>query len=42
MDTAVHLAIDGWSSPLTASFLGIVVFWRQDGRLWRSVLEFIQ
>ncbi|CUA77267.1 Putative AC transposase [Rhizoctonia solani] len=41
MDTGVHLAIDGWSSPLTASFLGVVVFWRTGPTLWRSVLEFI-
>ncbi|KEP49957.1 hAT family dimerization protein [Rhizoctonia solani 123E] len=38
---AFHLAIDGWSSPLTASFLGIVVFWREGGKLWRSILEFV-
>ncbi|EUC59335.1 hypothetical protein RSOL_308600, partial [Rhizoctonia solani AG-3 Rhs1AP] len=41
METGVHLAIDGWSSPLTASFLGVVVFWRTGSTMWRSVLEFI-
>ncbi|KAG8769320.1 hypothetical protein FRC12_005039 [Ceratobasidium sp. 428] len=41
IDTAMHLAIDGWSSPLTASFLGIIVFWRENGRMWSSILDFI-
>ncbi|KAG9097669.1 hypothetical protein FS749_005772, partial [Ceratobasidium sp. UAMH 11750] len=41
IDTAMHLAIDGWSSPLTASFLGVIVFWRQGGKLWSSILDFI-
>ncbi|EUC59470.1 hypothetical protein RSOL_314470 [Rhizoctonia solani AG-3 Rhs1AP] len=39
--TGAHLAIDGWSSPLTASFLGVVVFWRSGSTMWRSVLDFI-
>ncbi|KAG8777328.1 hypothetical protein FRC12_000433 [Ceratobasidium sp. 428] len=39
--TAMHLAIDGWTSLLTASFLGIVVFWHQGMMLWCSVLDFI-
>ncbi|KAF8593275.1 hypothetical protein BDV93DRAFT_447031 [Ceratobasidium sp. AG-I] len=42
MDIAFHLAIDGWSSPLTASFLGVIVFWFEEGKIWRCVLEFIQ
>ncbi|CAE6452312.1 unnamed protein product [Rhizoctonia solani] len=41
METGAHLAIDGWSSPLTASFLGVVVFWRSGSTMWRSVLDFI-
>ncbi|CAE6469526.1 unnamed protein product [Rhizoctonia solani] len=41
MDCGIHLAISGWSSPLTASFIGVVVFWREDAKIWHSVLEFI-
>ncbi|CAE6424423.1 unnamed protein product [Rhizoctonia solani] len=41
MGSGVHLAIDGWSSPLTASFLGIVVFWWDGAQIYRSILEFI-
>ncbi|CAE7097739.1 unnamed protein product [Rhizoctonia solani] len=39
--SGIHLAIDGWSSPLTASFLGIVVFWREGDKLHRAILEFV-
>ncbi|EUC59816.1 hypothetical protein RSOL_324140 [Rhizoctonia solani AG-3 Rhs1AP] len=41
MDCGIHLAISGWSSPLTASFIGIIVFWREEAKIWHSVLEFI-
>jgi hypothetical protein len=37
----MHLAIDGWTSPLVASFLGVIVFWRHNGVMWHSILEFI-
>lgn len=39
---ALHLAIDGWTSPQASSFLGVVVIWRDQERIWRSILEFIQ
>jgi hypothetical protein len=42
IDTAMHLAVDGWTSPLSASFLGIVVFWYEGAKIWSSILEFIQ
>ncbi|CAE6474836.1 unnamed protein product [Rhizoctonia solani] len=41
MDTGAHLAIDGWSSPLTSSFLGVIVFWRLGSTMWHAVLDFI-
>ncbi|KAG8684222.1 hypothetical protein FRC08_013804 [Ceratobasidium sp. 394] len=41
IETAMHLAVDGWSTPLTALFLGVIVFWRQDGIMWSSILDFI-
>ncbi|CAE6447109.1 unnamed protein product, partial [Rhizoctonia solani] len=41
MGSGVHLAIDGWSGPLAASFLGIVVFWRDGAQMYRAILEFV-
>ena len=41
---AVHLVIDGWTSPQMASYLGIVVMWFSGGMLhhWNlEILEFI-
>ena len=38
----VHLAIDGWTSPTATAYLGLVVHWYAEGRLWRAVLEFIR
>jgi len=38
----VHLVIDGWTSPLVASFLGIVVVWCDGGVIYRAILEFIR
>ncbi|QRW00786.1 hAT family dimerization protein [Ceratobasidium sp. AG-Ba] len=38
---ALHFAIDGWTSPQSSSFLGLVVIWHSEGRLWRSILEFV-
>ncbi|KAG8745576.1 hypothetical protein FRC10_007754, partial [Ceratobasidium sp. 414] len=40
-ETAMHLAIDGWSSPLKASFLALILFWRENGMLWSTTLDFI-
>lgn len=39
---AVHLVIDGWTSPLMASYLGIVVMWFSGGMLHRRILEFVR
>ena len=41
LGTAVHLAIDGWTSPLVTSYLGLVVIWYANGTINRAVLEFI-
>ncbi|PPQ84268.1 hypothetical protein CVT24_012844, partial [Panaeolus cyanescens] len=38
----VHLVLDGWTSPLTWAYLGLVVIWCQNGHIYRSVLEFIR
>ncbi|KAF8750458.1 peptidase M36 family [Rhizoctonia solani] len=39
---ALHLALDGWTSPTHESYLGVVVFWFAEGKIWRTVLEFIR
>ncbi|QRV99251.1 hAT family dimerization protein [Ceratobasidium sp. AG-Ba] len=39
--SALHFAIDGWTSPQSSSFLGLVVIWYSEGKVWRSILEFI-
>ncbi|QRV77423.1 hAT family dimerization protein [Ceratobasidium sp. AG-Ba] len=39
--SALHFAIDGWTSPQSLSFLGLVVIWYSEGKVWRSILEFI-
>ncbi|QRV99835.1 AC transposase [Ceratobasidium sp. AG-Ba] len=38
---AIHFAIDGWTSPQASSFLGLVAIWRDEGKIWRSILEFV-
>jgi hypothetical protein len=35
-DHAVHFAIDGWTAPLVASYLGIVVIWYEHGKIHRA------
>jgi len=42
LGTAVHFAIDGWTSPLVTSYLGLVVIWYANGTINRAVLEFIR
>lgn len=37
METGAHIAIDGWSNPLTALFPSVVIFWRSGSTTWRSV-----
>lgn len=34
--------MDGWTAPIVASFLGIVVVWYEKGIIYRAVLEFIR
>jgi len=41
-DRVIHIALDGWTAPLVASYLGLVVIWYQDGKIYRAILEFIR
>jgi hypothetical protein len=40
--STIHLVLDGWTAPIVASFLGIVVVWFSDGIVHRAILEFIR
>lgn len=37
----VHLALDGWTSPLVSSYLGIILIWYASGKIHRAVLEYL-
>ncbi|CAE7107559.1 unnamed protein product [Rhizoctonia solani] len=39
---ALHLALDGWTAPTSESYLGVVVFWREENKIQRTILEFIR
>ena len=41
-NSTIHLVLDGWTAPIVASFLGIVVVWFEEGVIHRAVLEFIR
>ncbi|KAF8799387.1 hypothetical protein BYT27DRAFT_7217763 [Phlegmacium glaucopus] len=41
LNSTVHLALDGWTSPLISSYLGLVVVWFDQGVIHRAILEFI-
>ena len=34
--------MDGWTAPIVASYLGIVVVWYEKGTIYCAVLEFIR
>jgi len=42
LNSAIHLVLDGWTSPIVSSYLGLVVVWYQDGLIHHAILEFIQ
>jgi hypothetical protein len=41
-NSTIHLVLDGWTAPIIASFLGIVVVWFEEGVIYYAVLEFIR
>ena len=41
LNSVIHLVLDGWSAPLIASYLGLVVVWHDKGIIYQTVLEFI-
>lgn len=41
-NNTIHIVMDGWTAPIVASFLGIVVVWYEDGKIHRAILEFIR
>lgn len=41
LNSAIHLVLDGLTSPIVSSYLGLVVVWYQNGSIHRAILEFI-
>lgn len=41
LNSVIHLVLDGWTAPLVASYLGLVVVWHDNGIIYWTVLEFI-
>ncbi|KAI0061953.1 hypothetical protein BV25DRAFT_1804976 [Artomyces pyxidatus] len=39
---SIHLVIDGWTAPFAYSYLGVVIVWFAQGKIWRTILEFIR
>ncbi|KAF8758656.1 hypothetical protein RHS01_02406 [Rhizoctonia solani] len=39
---AIHFAIDGWTSPTSESYLGVIVIWYAKAHTHRCILEFIR
>jgi len=42
LNSTIHLVLDGWTSPLVSSYLGLVVVWFDQGQIHRAILEFIR
>lgn len=42
LSSMVHLVLDGWTSPLVSSYLGLVIIWYENGTIHRAILEFIR
>ncbi|KAK6992134.1 ribonuclease H-like domain-containing protein, partial [Favolaschia claudopus] len=39
---AIHCVVDGWTAPIVASYLGVVIIWFSLGKIHRTILEFIR
>ena len=39
---AVHICLDGWTSPNVISFLGVTAHWHERGEINHIILDFIQ
>ncbi|KAF8224923.1 hypothetical protein L208DRAFT_1508099, partial [Tricholoma matsutake] len=42
LNSTIHRVLDGWTAPIVASFLGLVVVWFDEGVIHHAVLEFIR
>lgn len=42
LNSMIHLVLDGWTSPLVSSYLGLVIIWYENGTIHRAILEFIR
>ena len=34
--------MDGWTAPIVASYLGVVIIWCDEGTVHRAILDFIR
>ncbi|KAF5352607.1 hypothetical protein D9756_006312 [Leucocoprinus leucothites] len=41
LDQALHIVLDGWTVPIIALYLGLVVVWYDRGEIHRTILKFI-
>ena len=39
---AIHICLDGWTSPNVISFLGVTAHWHDAGEIKHIILDFIQ
>ncbi|KAF8224602.1 hypothetical protein L208DRAFT_1310230, partial [Tricholoma matsutake] len=39
LNSTIHIVLDGWTAPIVASFLGLVVVWFHEGVIYCAVLE---
>ncbi|KAF8240469.1 hypothetical protein L208DRAFT_1233300 [Tricholoma matsutake] len=42
LNSTIHLVLNGWTAPILASFLGLVVVWFHERVIYHGVLEFIR
>ena len=42
LNSTIHLVLDGWTAPIVASYLGLVVVWYENGWVHKAILDFIQ
>ncbi|KAJ3560171.1 hypothetical protein NP233_g11011 [Leucocoprinus birnbaumii] len=40
--SAIHLVLDGWTAPIVASYLSLVIVWWEQDKIHHMILEFIR
>ncbi|KAJ3563702.1 hypothetical protein NP233_g8774 [Leucocoprinus birnbaumii] len=39
---SIHLVLDGWTAPIIAAYLGLVIVWSDEGEIHHMILEFVR